>query len=46
MNTRLAELGGAALPGSAAEFSAFITQDVGKWAEVVKFSGIKSGRAE
>jgi tripartite-type tricarboxylate transporter receptor subunit TctC len=46
MKARLAVLGGAALPGSAAEFSAFITQEVGKWAQVVKISGIKPGRAE
>ena len=39
---RLADLGGAALPGSAADFGRFIADETEKWAKVVKFSGTKA----
>ncbi len=38
---RLAELGGAALPGSPADFGKLIAADTEKWERVVKFSGAK-----
>ncbi len=40
---RLTSLGGVTLPGSAAAFGAFIGDEVGKWAKVIKFSGAKAG---
>ncbi len=36
---RLADMGGTAPGGSAADFAKFIADDVAKWAKVVKFSG-------
>jgi tripartite-type tricarboxylate transporter receptor subunit TctC len=39
MKTRLADLGGAPLAGTAAEFGALIVKDTEKWGRVVKFSG-------
>jgi len=41
MKTRLADLGGTALPGSPADFGKLIAEDTEKWAKVVKFSGAK-----
>jgi tripartite-type tricarboxylate transporter receptor subunit TctC len=41
LKSRLAELGGSGLPGSSAEFSEFLRKDTEKWAEVIKFSGVK-----
>jgi tripartite-type tricarboxylate transporter receptor subunit TctC len=41
MKSRLAELGGTGLPGSSAEFADFLRKDTEKWAEVIKFSGVK-----
>jgi tripartite-type tricarboxylate transporter receptor subunit TctC len=41
LKSRLAELGGAGLPGSPAEFAEFLRKDTEKWAEVIKFSGVK-----
>jgi tripartite-type tricarboxylate transporter receptor subunit TctC len=41
MKSRLAELGGTGLPGSSAEFAEFLRKDTEKWAEVIKFSGVK-----
>jgi tripartite-type tricarboxylate transporter receptor subunit TctC len=38
---RLAELGGAPLAGSPADFGKLIVQDTEKWAKVVQFSGAK-----
>jgi tripartite-type tricarboxylate transporter receptor subunit TctC len=42
LKTRLAELGGVLLTGSAADFAKIIAQDTEKWAQVVKFSGAKA----
>jgi tripartite-type tricarboxylate transporter receptor subunit TctC len=41
MKTRLADLGGAVLPGSPSDFGKFITNETEKWAKVIKFAGIK-----
>jgi tripartite-type tricarboxylate transporter receptor subunit TctC len=41
LKSRLAELGGTGLPGSPAEFAEFLRKDSEKWAEVIKFSGVK-----
>ena len=38
---RLAEIGGAPLAGSSADFAKLIVEDTEKWAKVVKFSGAK-----
>jgi len=40
-NTRLADLGGTALPGSPADFGKMIAEETEKWAKVIKFAGIK-----
>jgi tripartite-type tricarboxylate transporter receptor subunit TctC len=42
LKTRLADLGGMALAGSAADFGAFIAEETEKWAKVVKFSGARA----
>jgi len=42
INARIAELGGSVLASSPAEFGQRISQDVEKWAKVIKFAGIKS----
>jgi tripartite-type tricarboxylate transporter receptor subunit TctC len=39
---KLAELGSAPFPGSAAQFGKFLAGDVEKWAKVVKFAGVKA----
>jgi tripartite-type tricarboxylate transporter receptor subunit TctC len=41
IRTRLAELGGKALPGSPDDFGKLIADETEKWGEVVKFVGIK-----
>lgn len=41
LKTRLAELGYATMGSSPAEFGNFITQEIDKWAKVIKFAGIK-----
>jgi tripartite-type tricarboxylate transporter receptor subunit TctC len=41
IKVRIAELGGAALPGSPAEFGKLIADETEKWAKVIKFAGIK-----
>ena len=41
MRARLAELGGAFLPGSPADFGKLIADETAKWSKVVKFSGAK-----
>jgi tripartite-type tricarboxylate transporter receptor subunit TctC len=41
IRTRLAELGGKELPGSASEFGQLIADETAKWAKVIKFAGIK-----
>jgi len=42
LKARLADLGGMALAGSAADFGAFIADETVKWAKVVKFSGARA----
>jgi len=42
LKARLADLGGMALAGSAADFGAFIAEETEKWAKVVKFSGARA----
>jgi tripartite-type tricarboxylate transporter receptor subunit TctC len=41
MKARLAEMGGTALPGSAADFGKLLANETEKWAKVIKFAGIK-----
>jgi tripartite-type tricarboxylate transporter receptor subunit TctC len=41
LSARLADLGGAVLPGSPADFGKQIAEDTVKWAQVVRFSGAK-----
>ena len=41
MTARLADLGGAAMPMSPAEFGKFIAEETEKWAKVIKFANIK-----
>jgi len=41
MKARLAELGAIAMPGSPADFAAFLRKDIERWADVIKFSGVK-----
>ena len=41
MGARLAELGGAVLSGSPADFGKLIADETAKWSKVVKFSGAK-----
>jgi len=41
LKARFADLGGAALPGSPADFGKLIAEETEKWAKVVKFAGIK-----
>jgi tripartite-type tricarboxylate transporter receptor subunit TctC len=43
IRTRLADLGGTVLPGSAADFGKLVADETEKWAKVVKFSGAKPG---
>jgi tripartite-type tricarboxylate transporter receptor subunit TctC len=42
MKARFAEIGGAALAGSPAEFGRFIADETEKWGKVVTFAGIKA----
>jgi hypothetical protein len=42
MKARLADLGGAGLAGSPADFGNLIAEETEKWAKVVKFAGIKA----
>jgi tripartite-type tricarboxylate transporter receptor subunit TctC len=41
MKTKIANLGGTALPGSAAAFGQFTASEVAKWGKVIKFANIK-----
>jgi len=41
LKARLADLGGAALPGSPADFGKLIADETAKWAQVIKFAGIR-----
>jgi tripartite-type tricarboxylate transporter receptor subunit TctC len=43
MKAQLADLGGTALPGSAADFGKLIADETEKWAKVIKFVGLKAG---
>ena len=38
---RLAELGGAPMPMTSAQFGRFVANETEKWAKVVRFAGIK-----
>jgi hypothetical protein len=42
MKMRFADLGGAALRGSSADFGKLIAAETEKWAKVVKVAGIKA----
>jgi len=42
MKARFADLGGAVLPGSPADFGKLIADETEKWAKVVKFAGLKA----
>ena len=41
LKARLADVGGAPLAGSAADFGRLIADETEKWGKVVKFTGIK-----
>ena len=41
LKARLADLGGTTLAGSPADFGKLIAEDTEKWANVVKFAGIR-----
>jgi tripartite-type tricarboxylate transporter receptor subunit TctC len=41
IQVRLADLGGAVLPGSPADFGSLIVEETDKWAKVIRFAGIK-----
>jgi len=41
MKARLADLGGAVLAGSPADFGKLIAEETEKWAKVIKFAGLK-----
>jgi tripartite-type tricarboxylate transporter receptor subunit TctC len=41
MQARLADTGGAVLPGSPADFEKLIAGEIEKWGKVIKFSGTK-----
>jgi tripartite-type tricarboxylate transporter receptor subunit TctC len=43
MAARLADLGGAAMIGTSADYLAFLTAETDKWARVVKAAGLKPG---
>jgi hypothetical protein len=42
LKTRLADLGGTALPGSPADFGKFIADETEKWAKVIRAANIKA----
>jgi tripartite-type tricarboxylate transporter receptor subunit TctC len=42
IKARLADFGGTVLPGSPADFGKLIAEETEKWAEIVKFAGIKA----
>ena len=46
VKSRIVELGGTVLGGSPAEFGTIIAQAIEKWANVIKFAGIKVGSVE
>jgi tripartite-type tricarboxylate transporter receptor subunit TctC len=41
MTARFADLGGTVLPGPPADFGNLVAEETGKWAKVVKFSGVR-----
>jgi tripartite-type tricarboxylate transporter receptor subunit TctC len=41
IKVRLTGLGGAALPGSPADFGNLMAEETDKWAKVIRFAGIK-----
>ena len=41
MKARLADLGGAGLPGTPADFGKIVADETEKWGKVVKFSGAR-----
>ena len=41
IKSRIADLGGAAVGGSPAEFGTILSDAVEKWSKVIKFAGIK-----
>jgi tripartite-type tricarboxylate transporter receptor subunit TctC len=43
LKQRFANVGGTPMPGSPADFEAFMAADAQKWARVIKFANIKSG---
>src|SRR5262249_34152948 len=43
MKARLAELGGTAFGGSAVDFGTLVAEEVQKWAQVIKFAGVRVG---
>jgi tripartite-type tricarboxylate transporter receptor subunit TctC len=42
IKARFAELGGAVVPGTPADFAAFIASEIEKWGRVIKFADIKA----
>jgi len=42
LNAQLTNLGAAPMPMTSAEFARLIADDIGKWAKVIKFAGIKA----
>ena len=42
MNARLADLGGAVLPGSPADFAKLIAEEIEKWGKVIRAANIKA----
>jgi len=41
IKSRLADLGGTPLPGSAADFGKLIAEETDKWAKVIRFAGLR-----
>jgi hypothetical protein len=40
--SKIKDLGGEAVPTPASDFGKFITEEVSKWAKVIKFAGLKA----
>jgi tripartite-type tricarboxylate transporter receptor subunit TctC len=40
---RLSDLGGSAMPGSSPEFAAFIAAETARYAEIIRFTGVRAG---
>jgi tripartite-type tricarboxylate transporter receptor subunit TctC len=43
IKARFADLGATVIPGSPTDFGKLITEEIEKWAKVVRFAGIKAG---